>query len=154
LLLRLLTFHGDRPTKPLEIAPPAPRADAGLPVRLLTAGVCLPFLFSGVSKLADPAAAAAEMAHFGLPAPALTAWAVVALQLGASALLVLGPRHLAWPGAFALAGFTVAATVLGHAFWTMDGPERGMHTNVFVEHLALAVALLLCGWVRSRPGPG
>ncbi len=53
---------------------------------LLTA----PFWWSGLSKLADFKAAAAETRAFGLCPPALAAAAVIIVQLGGSALIIAG----------------------------------------------------------------
>jgi len=100
-------------------------------------GLCLAFLYSGVSKLLDFPAALAEQAHFGLNPPALFALATIVVQLGGSLLVLFGRGWQRALGALALAGFTIAATVIGHAFWTMSGDERFHNLNSFLEHAGL-----------------
>src|SRR5258706_6655422 len=117
--------------------------------RLLIAGVCLPFLFSGVGKLLNFDAAAGEFAGLGFPVPALFVWAIVAVQLGGliAAMLLRGlPAIL---GAVALVAFTMAATVIAHAFGKFDGDLRFQQTNIFIEHLSITFALLLA-WQAWR----
>jgi uncharacterized membrane protein YphA (DoxX/SURF4 family) len=114
--------------------------------RLLIAGICLPFLFSGVAKLLDFNGAVAELAHFGFPFPAVFAALTIALQLGASAAAIALRRKPAVVAALALAAFTVAATLIAHAFWRFEGVARIQHTNIFVEHLSIAFALAFVAW--------
>lgn len=82
--------------------------------RLALLGLVLPYLVSGVLKALDFAVAQAEVAGLigGTAVAPITA-AVIALQLGGSALLLRGGR-LAWLGGVALAVFTLAATFLAH----------------------------------------
>ncbi|CAI0724721.1 Inner membrane protein yphA [Serratia entomophila] len=110
---------------------------------LLLLAVCAAYLQGGLVKALDFDGAVAEMVHFGLrPAP-LFAALVTALELGASALILSGFRR--WLGAFALAGFTLAATLMANPFWLLDGAERAGAMNGFFEHIGLAGALLLVG---------
>ena len=118
--------------------------------RLLIAGICLPFLFSGIAKLLDFNGAVAEFAHFGFAAPALFAALTIALQLGASAAAIALRSKPAVVAALALAGFTVAATLIAHAFWRFEGVARIQHTNIFVEHLSIAFALAFVAWWNRR----
>ena len=109
-------------------------------------GLCAAYLQGGLFKLTDFSGALAEMTHFGLwPAP-LFAVAVIALQLGASAMILTGLMR--WLGALSLAGFTLLATGLALRFWELPaGQERFMATNAFFEHLGLAGGLLLVAWL-------
>lgn len=116
----------------------------------LLAGICLPFLFSGALKLGSFGAAVAEVTALGLPMPALAAALTILIQLGGSAALILGRGWVALLGGLALAGFTLLATLIAHAFWNFDGPARMQQTNVFVEHLSIAFALVFTGWWRWR----
>lgn len=118
--------------------------------RLLIAGICLPFLFSGFAKLFDFNGAVAEFAHFGFSLPALFAALTIALQLGGSLAAITLRSKTAVVAALALAVFTVAATLIAHAFWTFDGAARAMHTNIFVEHLSIAFALAFVAWWNWR----
>ncbi|MDR7333057.1 DoxX family protein [Roseateles asaccharophilus] len=109
--------------------------------RLALLALCGAYLQGGLVKLLDFDGAVAEMAHFGLQPAALFAVAVIVLELGASALVLSG-RGRRW-AALALAVFTVAASFMANAFWTVDGPDRGAQMNAFFEHLGLAGAWLL-----------
>ena len=108
--------------------------------RLLVAGICLPFLFSGVAKLLDFEGAVAEFsAFFGFPA--VFAALTIALQLGASVVAIALPGRAAVVAALALALFTVAATLLAHSH----------QLAIFVEHLSIAFALVFVAWWNWRP---
>ncbi|MBI3346850.1 MAG: DoxX family protein [Burkholderiales bacterium] len=111
----------------------------------------LPYLISGVLKLLDFAGAQAEVAGLlgGVAVLPLTA-AVIAVQLGGSALL-LGGGRLAWLGGVALAAFTLAATFLAHRWWGVPpGPDRAHAFNGFWEHIALVAALLYAAQVERE----
>lgn len=110
---------------------------------LARAGLCLAYVYSGVSKLFDFQGAIAEQAHFGMSPPALFAAATIATQLGGSALLLLWRGPLAALGALALAGFTLLATFIGHPFWNESGMERFADLNSFLEHFGLIGGFVL-----------
>jgi hypothetical protein len=107
--------------------------------RLLIAGICLPFLFSGMAKLLDFDGAVAEFSAF-FGQPALFAALTIALQLGASIVAIAMPGRPAVMAALSLAAFTVAATVLAHSH----------QATIFVEHLSIAFALLFAAWWNWR----
>jgi uncharacterized membrane protein YphA (DoxX/SURF4 family) len=93
------------------------------------------------------------MRHFGLQPATPLAIATIVLELGAS-LLVLSGR-LRWLGAIALAAFTLAATIVANAFWSLPPSERMMVENAFFEHLGLVGGLVFVAWIdlthRSVP---
>lgn len=127
------------------------------PVRLLALlALCGAYLQGGLVKAFDLAGAQAEMAHFGLTPALPFALAVIALELGASAMILSGRGR--WLGALALAGFTVLAALLANRFWALPmGPERGATANAFFEHLGLAGAFVLvaiCDLAASAGGEG
>jgi len=103
--------------------------------------LCSAYLVGGITKLLDFGGAVAEMEHFGLAPAAPLAAATIALEIGASVLILIGRQR--WLGALALAIFTLAASVLANPFWGMAGPERFAAKNAFFEHLGLAGAFLL-----------
>jgi len=111
-----------------------------------------PFLVSGVTKLIDFAGASGEMVGLGLnPAPAFAA-AVIATQLGGSALFLT--RRYCWLGAGMLAVFTMLATLMAHQFWNFAGADRNHQMATFFEHVAIVggfavAALLVNGRVRQ-----
>lgn len=116
--------------------------------------VTLPFLLSGVAKLADFGGATAEVRGLTRVEPAgLLAALVIVTQLGGSALLVAGARH-AWIGAAALAGFTAVATLLAHDFWFKPATERFLHQNIFFEHVSIIGGLTLLAILAARSSRG
>jgi transmembrane protein len=113
--------------------------------------LCLPFWWSGLTKLFDSAGGTAEMAAQGLPVPALFNALTIVVQLGGSALVIA--NRWTWLGAGALGVFTVIATLLAHRFWMLDGIERVQQLNVFLEHLAIVAGFVLVSILGLRdPG--
>lgn len=108
---------------------------------LMLPAICAAYIQGGLVKALDFNGAMAEMTHFGLQPAALFAGLVILLELGASALILTG--FYRWLGALALAGFTLAATLMANRFWEMSPPERFIGMNGFFEHIGLAGALLL-----------
>ena len=99
------------------------------------------FLYSGVDKLWHWRSSIEEVKSDGLPWPAVFAGATVFTQLVGGCLVATG--LLAWLGALFLAGFTVAATVLGHRFWLRRGAEFQHELTTSLEHMAIVGGLLL-----------
>lgn len=106
--------------------------------------LCAAFLQGGVDKVRDFRGAVAEMRQFGLAPAAPIAVATIALQLGASALIVSGWYR--WAGALALAAFTVIAAFLADRFWAAPQAERQRTANAFFEHWGLVGGMLLVAW--------
>jgi len=102
--------------------------------------LCAAYVQGGLVKALDFSGAVAEMAHFGLQPAAPFAAATIALELGASALVISGRAR--WLGALALATFTVAATLLANRYWLASGGERFALMNAFYEHVGLAGGFL------------
>jgi uncharacterized membrane protein YphA (DoxX/SURF4 family) len=107
-------------------------------------GLCAAYLQGGIVKAVDFNGAMAEMRHFGLAPAALLAVATIAVEIGASLLILTGYRR--WLGALTLAGFTLIATFIANRFWEMAMPERFMAMNSFFEHLGLIGGLVLVAW--------
>lgn len=126
-------------------AQPARRAAAAGPVRWVALLLlCAAYLQGGLVKLFDFGGAVGEMQHFGLSPAPLMAGLVIALELGASALILSG--RLRWLGALALAVFTAAATFMANRYWNATGQERFMLMNSFFEHWGLVGGFLLVAW--------
>lgn len=106
--------------------------------------LCAPYLQGGLVKLFDFAGAVAEIQHLGLSPAGPMAVAVIVLELGASAMILLGLWR--WLGALALAGFTLTATFLALQFWSAPPEARFMMANAFFEHLGLVGGFLLVAW--------
>ncbi len=114
------------------------------PVFHLLARVALTaaYWWGGIAKMIDFPRALAEAAHFGLKPAPLVVIATIVIELGASLLLIAG--RLAWLAAGALGVFTAIATMIAHAFWTIDDPsERFQALNAFLEHIGLIGGLAL-----------
>ena len=109
----------------------------------LIARLCLAavFLYSGVDKLWHWRASIEEVRSDGLPWPAAFAGATVFTQLVGGCLVATG--LFAWLGALLLAGFTVAATLVGHRFWLRRGSEFAHELTTSLEHVAIVGGLLL-----------
>jgi uncharacterized membrane protein YphA (DoxX/SURF4 family) len=108
-------------------------------------GLCAAYLQGGIVKATDFSGAIAENEHFGLAPAAPLAIAVIALELGASVMILAG--FYRWLGALALAGFTLMATLIALRFWELPaGHERFMAANAFFEHLGLVGGFLLIAW--------
>jgi uncharacterized membrane protein YphA (DoxX/SURF4 family) len=90
-----------------------------------------------------------EIEHFGLAPSGPLAIAVIALELGASVMILTG--FYRWLGALALAGFTLMATLIALRFWELPaGQERFMAANAFFEHLGLVGGFILVAWYDLR----
>ena len=109
----------------------------------LIARLCLAavFLYSGVDKLWHWRATIEEVRSDGLPWPAAFAGATVFTQLVGGCLVATGV--FAWLGALLLAGFTVAATLVGHRFWLRRGSEFAHELTTSLEHVAIVGGLVL-----------
>jgi uncharacterized membrane protein YphA (DoxX/SURF4 family) len=113
-------------------------------------GLCAAYLQGGLVKLLDFQGAIGEMTHFGLTPALPFAVIVIALELGASAMILGG--FYRWAGALALAVFTLMATFTANRFWNAAPPDRFMMENGFFEHLGLVGGFLLVAWhdLKSR----
>ena len=83
--------------------------------------LCAAYLQGGLNKALDFDAAVAEMRHFKLEPAAPIAAATIALEIGASLLILSG--YLRWLAALALAGFTLMASFLANPFWSAMPPN-------------------------------
>ena len=93
------------------------------------------FLFSGLGKLAAPAATQGYIASVGLPLPVLSYLLAVAVELGGGTLLVLGYRTRAVAAIMTV--FTLAtAFAFHHAFGDQN---QLMH---FLKNISIAGGLL------------
>ncbi|MBF6617260.1 MAG: DoxX family protein [Candidimonas sp.] len=112
-------------------------------------GLCAAYLQGGLTKLMDFPGAIAEMNHFGLSPAPMFAVLVIALELGASLMILTG--RMRWLGALGLAAFTLLATAIALRYWELPaGQERFMATNAFFEHLGLVGGFLLVAWLDLK----
>ena len=117
---------------------------------LLVGRACLAaiFLWSGVGKIGGFGGFAGNLAGQGLPLPMLAALVGIVLEAGGAALVMLG--LLTRPAAAGLILFTIAATLIAHDFWALEGPERSMQQIQFMKNLGLIGGFLLL--IGSGPG--
>jgi uncharacterized membrane protein YphA (DoxX/SURF4 family) len=106
--------------------------------------LCSAYLQGGLTKAFDLRTAIAEMKQFGLKPPAPLAVVVIALEIGASALVLSGIFR--WVGALMLGGFTLCATFVANRFWDAALPKRYATENSFFEHLGLVGGFILVAW--------
>lgn len=125
-----------------------------LPGIELAARVLLTFVFwtSGLAKLVDFNASAVLMEDFGLaPGWAVNAL-VLALQLGASLMIILDRGT--WLAAGALASFTVLTVPIAHPFWTMSGEAAFRDLTVALEHVSVVGGLAMVAILSGRRAAG
>jgi transmembrane protein len=106
------------------------------------------FWWGGVAKLLDFSGAVAEVRALGLEPAALIAVATIVTELGASILLIFG--RVVWLAAGALAVFTILATLLAHAFWSVPAADQLRELNVFLEHIGLVGGFMLAAILADR----
>jgi uncharacterized membrane protein YphA (DoxX/SURF4 family) len=108
------------------------------------------YLVSGLSKIANFRSAITEMAQAGMRAPAAMALLSIFVELAGSVLVLSG--RWVWLGAGILGVFTAIGAVTAHAFWRVSGPARVEAITVFLMHLGLIAAFVLCALVAEREG--
>jgi uncharacterized membrane protein YphA (DoxX/SURF4 family) len=106
------------------------------------------FLIGGIQKLVDFDGAMAEQAHLGLQPAWLWAVAAVVVELGGSALVVLG--RWVWLGAGGLGVLTAVAMLTANDFWARADHDRFMAMNAFFEHLGLIAGLVVLSILSLR----
>jgi uncharacterized membrane protein YphA (DoxX/SURF4 family) len=111
----------------------------GLPIARLCLAVV--FLYSGIDKVRHWSASIEEVRGDGLPWPAAFVGATIFTQLVGGCMVATG--FFAWFGALLLAGFTIAATLLGHRFWLRRGSEFRHELTTSLEHVAIVGGLVL-----------
>lgn len=107
------------------------------------------FLVSGALKIGWFAGVAAGMAGKGLPLPQVLTALVIALEIAGGLALVFGWRVR--EAALTLALFCIPATLLFHAFWSVDAAAFGNQLNHFLKNVAIFGALLMIASSANRP---
>jgi putative oxidoreductase len=111
------------------------------PVLIARVLLALMFLGAGIEKLTGLEGTAGYIASVGLPLPKLLAIGAGLLEVLGSVLLIVG-WHARW-AALALAGFTLLATFLFHAFWALPKDQQMMQMLMFMKNLAAIGGLLM-----------
>jgi putative oxidoreductase len=111
--------------------------------------IALLFVLAGFGKLTGLEGTAGYIASQGLPAPMVLAFASGALELVAGLALALGWHARIAAGA--LAAFTLAATLIFHAFWSFPADQAFVQQLMFMKNLAIVGALLFVVSVGAGP---
>jgi putative oxidoreductase len=114
--------------------------------RLLLA---LMFILSGFGKLGNIDGIATFIASGGLPAPTFLAVAVGALELFGGLALVAG-YQVRLTG-LALGLFTVAASVVFHAWWSAPADQQYVTQLLFMKNISVAGGMLLISALGAGP---
>ena len=114
--------------------------------RLLLA---LMFIMAGFGKLTNLEGTAGYIASGGLPAPMVLAVLVGLLELVGGLALVVG-YQVRW-GGLALALFTLAASVLFHAYWSAPADQQMVAQMLFMKNLSVAGGMFLISALGAGP---
>ncbi len=106
--------------------------------------IALPFIFSGIGKLAAPAATIGYIRAVGLPLPQLGLLVAVAVELGFATLLLVGYRVR--PVAIVLALFCLATAVFFHH----DFADQNQMIN-FLKNIMILGGLLQVVYFGAGP---
>lgn len=112
----------------------------GLLGRLGRAGLGSIFISSGIDVAREPGARVEKVEAAGLPQAELLTRLNGAGMALAGAALALGIRPRT--SALALLGMLVPTTLVGHAFWTLEGPARKAQQVQVFKNVAMAGGLL------------
>lgn len=118
------------------------------------AGLASLFILGGLNKLMTYGDVAARMESVGIAPAAVFLPLTILLEIGAGALLALGPIVAAGrygpPAALALAVFTIATNVFFHRFWELEGEIQELEISLFFKNVAIAGALVLASATFAR----
>ena len=107
------------------------------------------FLIAGLRKATNWTATMAVFSKLGVPLAEVVLPLVVLLELGGGLMLVFGWR-VRWV-AYVLAAFTLAAGIIGHAFWSADAAQFRNQLNHFLKNLAVCGGLVCLACMARRP---
>ncbi|HEX6705714.1 MAG TPA: DoxX family protein [Albitalea sp.] len=111
--------------------------------------LALMFVLSGFGKLANVAGTAGYIASAGLPAATALAVLVGLLELVAGIALIVGFRAR-W-AALALGVFTLLASVIFHAYWSMPADQQFMQQLMFMKNMAVAGGMFFVAALGAGP---
>ncbi len=103
-------------------------------------GLALLFLWSGYTKFAYMGANVGYMQAYGVPAAAILIWPAALVEVIAGLMLVTGWKTR-W-AALALIVFTVPATLIFHAYWSVPADQVLNQQIHFMKNLAILGGLL------------
>lgn len=99
------------------------------------------FLPAGIGKLTGFEGTVGYIASVGLPFATLGAIIAAVVEIGGGVALILGYRVRI--AALALAVFTVAASVIFHAYWAVAPEQAFMQQLLFNKNIAVTGGLLV-----------
>ena len=103
--------------------------------------LALMFVLAGFGKLfGGLEGTAGYIASVGLPMPTVLAAGAGVLELGAGLLLIIG-WQARW-AALALALFTLVASFIFHAYWSLPADQQMMQQLMFMKNLSVVGGLL------------
>lgn len=106
------------------------------------------YVVSGFSKIANFRGGVAEMVEARMPAPAAMTLLSIFVELAGSTLVLID--RWVWLGAGMLGVFTAIGALTAHAFWRVLGRARVETLAVFLMHLGLIAAFVLCALIAER----
>lgn len=116
-----------------------PMTDAlALVGRLLIAAM---FIYAGWGKIGGFEGTAGYIASKGLPLPQVLAAGTIVLEIVAGVMLAIGWKAR-W-AALALAGFTLLATLIFHAYWEYPPEQFRTQQLFFLKNMAITGGLLV-----------
>lgn len=111
--------------------------------------LALMFILAGFSKLGNLGGTAAYIASGGLPMASALAVLVGLLELLGGIAIAVG-WQTRW-AALALALFTLAASLLFHAFWSLPADKAMMQQLMFMKNLSVAGGLFIVAAFGAGP---
>ena len=111
--------------------------------------LALMFVTSGFGKLGNIAGTAGYIASAGLPAASLLAVAAGLLELVAGIALIVG-FGARW-AALALGLFTLVASAIFHAYWSMPADQQFMQQLMFMKNMAVAGGMFFVAALGAGP---
>jgi putative oxidoreductase len=106
------------------------------------------FMVAGIRGALAFAGTAAYMGRLGFPLPEVAAVLTIAIEVGGSALLIIGWKTR-W-AALLLALFAAIAAFAGHRFWQVHASQYTNELHHFLKDLAVAGGMLMI----ALNGPG
>jgi putative oxidoreductase len=111
--------------------------------------LALMFILSGFGKLSDISGTAGFIASGGIPFPSLVAVLVGAFELLGGIALVLGFQARLIGLLMAL--FTIAASIVFHAYWAVPAEQQYVTQLLFMKNLSVAGGMLLISALGAGP---
>lgn len=103
--------------------------------------LALMFVLAGFDKITAFGGTAGYIASVGLPAPALLTLLAIVAEVGGGLAIIFG-LYTRW-AALALAGFTLLASFIFHAFWNLPADQQMMQQLMFMKNISVAGGLLV-----------